>query len=446
MAYVSQLKKDDENQNQGMSLTGGQQTSGESGVISGSGGASQPSGPTGGQQQAATTPQKKGGSSGWTNLSTYRDANINNDRNMARAIGDTQSKEKKQVADAYGRLRGDVSSGISQGNLSDQDIGIMKSRLSTAPSTVSQEDFSKYYNYAYGGPGSIEEVGSYQDTRKELGDLDRISEQTKNYRGVADLLNETYGKDATYNRGQNILDAFITQSGEKGQRALGDIRRDFANLSGKYQDLDSTLNQQIGAARDYANKQGADFRQNVNTNYDQMLNNVGKYQAEMNDVLSSGIGRTGDTLSRDMFGTDELRNYQELGSSQDAKLRALSELMGKQYQGVDFNTLANDLLATEQAKLDQQYNAEIQRMAEAEARRAAAERFNREIEAQAANAGFIESDSDPNSQDVTNTQGDQLVEYIFSNPIDRAETTVNNDPVTKTINDALTGGGGGWSW
>ena len=439
MAYVTDLKKDEE-KNQGANLTG-TQTSGETSVIN-TGGDS--AGPTGGQMQSNEPKQSRGGSSGWTNLQTYKDANVNNDASMASAIGKTQRKEKSDVAGAFGTLQSDLGKGIDDSSIKNFDT--MTQRISQNPSDVSQDEFSKYYNYEYGGPQSLEEVGSFQGAQKELGDLSRISDQTKEYRGVADLLNQTYGQDANYNRGQNLLDAFITQSGDRGQRALGNIRSDFARTQEQYGEKQDLLGQQIDAARNYANQQGQDFRGQTESQYDQWLGDLAGAREGLEGSLSSGFGTTGAGLEGSIFGRDELMDYASQGADVNAKLAALSGLMGNQYESTDFNALADQLLAQEQEYISAQVQAEQQRQAQIAAEKEAArqEALRQQAQTQATGStdvaiGDINQKLDPNI-----SAGDFLEQDPWARDDqilgeDLAEKAKEADPVRKIIS-------GDWSF
>ena len=350
MAYISPLINEEEKKNQqGLGLVGTQTSSGQTSVIDG-GSSSAGSNPSGAQVSATAPQQTKGGGSGWTNIQNYKQANLDNDQPMAEAINETQSREKGQLANAFSTLKSDLSSGIENARLKGFDQ--MFERVKGTPGKVSQDDFSKYYNYQYGGPQSVENVGSYQSAEDEYNDLTNVSNKTKNYRGVADLLNETYGKDANYNRGQNLLDAFITRSGDKGQASLENMRQGLAGAQTAYTQGKQGLGSTIADAQRQADDERYNFRGQTNQLYDKWLGDIQGIKSQAGKALSRGfIGTTGEP-QKWITGQDKLNQYADQGSDMNARLSALSGLLGTNYEQIDFANMRDQLLAQEQQALD----------------------------------------------------------------------------------------------
>lgn len=349
MAYVANLKEDEEKKQgqAGANLVGGEQTSsGQSSVISGSG-ESMPQG----ESQAAQT-SKAGSGSGWTNLSQYTDANRGNDAAMATDLRQTQGEYINQARDASQSLLNTSKSEASQAQLTGWDD--ISKNLTSNPSSVSKDEFDKYYNYQYQGPKDVAGVSGFQQTDDQFKNLGELSQRSNDFSGVASLLNETYGQgDKRYNRGQNTLDTFITRQGDQGSKALSDFRSDIAKEQGAY-------NQNLGLAQQYLTQQSQAAGQKAGAFQDTTQSALANYLAEVDAAkkaaggsMSAGIFAQTGTPQGILSGQDQLEQYITQGSERDAQLRALSQLMGTDYQATDWDAVRQAEIDQTQAEADQ---------------------------------------------------------------------------------------------
>ncbi len=349
MAYVANLKEDEEkNQGQaGANLVGGEQTStGQSSVISGSG----ESMPTS-QDQAAQT-SKAGSGSGWTNLNQYTDANRGNDAQMATDLRETQGEYINQARDASRSLVDNATKEASQAQLS--GWGDVSKRLTSDPSSVQKDEFDKYYNYQYQGPKDVAGVTGFQQTDDQFKNLGQLSQRSNDFSGVASLLDETYGQgDKRYNRGQNTLDTFITRQGDEGSKALSDFRSDIAKEQGTYQQNLNLAQRSLADQSRQAQRVASGFKNTTQSALADYLSQVEAAKTGAGGSMSAGIFAQTGTPQGILSGQDELENYIKQGMEQDAQLRAISELMGQDYQATDWDAVRQAELNQTQSEADQ---------------------------------------------------------------------------------------------
>lgn len=207
MAYVSPLLSEDEKKKQ--SEQGGVQTStGQSTVIQGSGGQQS------GSSSQPATPKKQSGS-GWTNLSAYVNANQGQGQRMANERADNialdTETQKSRVNQETNKFLQDQGIYDQQGQLNKSQFdtkNIKRDFRDTDFTKVGQDEFQSLYNQ------SSDKFGAFKPQKETpkfdfLANPEEIRNQSTNFNWRVSELQDEYGKNKPYSRGQQNLDAFL---------------------------------------------------------------------------------------------------------------------------------------------------------------------------------------------------------------------------------------------
>lgn len=317
MAYQQDFTQDDDQQNgqanpDGQILSSGGSTTSAPGAQTSTAGSGQVSS---GQTAAPSSGSSKQGSTGYTNLSSYLNANQEQSSNLAnQVINPIKSADQQQQQGVTG-YQSTNQSAIQNGT--DTDKGVIK-QLNSSPSSFSGTDWKNQYNNqltGYQGPSYSDIIGT--DTQQNL--ANQTAQTSQQVKGLTDD-NQLSGdiknltKDPTYTQGQNNFDTFLAGGGP-GRQALTDYQTAYnANNAGtNLTNANTGLQNSYNSAVDTSNKTVADTQaaaQNQFNTYQNQLQGLNKQVGQQasqatttyNNYLNSLIG--GDAHTSQEFGVD----------------------------------------------------------------------------------------------------------------------------------------------
>lgn len=286
---------------------------------------------TGGDSGGAQSSDSGGSGTGWTNLSSYLDANKGNDAQMAGKIASDSQAKLDKAGQSIGQFQSDMGSRISQNTVNQpvSDAGKYGVGISgfgeTDPLDLDQGGFDKYYNAAYAGPESETDSQYYGGAAQANRDVQGLGEATKSFAGQQGLVKDSFGR-SDYGQGMNYLDTFIVGAGDQGKQAMSNLGQAADRSSQNFENKVGGYGGQIDRARDTTAATQAAFRDKVGSD---MANYQGQSDAART-FLDSGENTVNNSL-RDA-------NYLK-GTTNQAKLRALKELAGEDTSGMfDYGT------------------------------------------------------------------------------------------------------------
>ena len=199
---------------------------------------------TGGDSEQAAG-NSGGSGTGWTNLSTYLDANKSQSADMGQKVaGDVQENIQgfnDTTQDWANQATGEIQSGTAQGY------------SGTAPiSGMDENTFDAYNTASYQGPKTYETSGGYGNVQQAGDAFGNLNQQTKSFEGVGGLIKDSYGRDS-YTRGENIMDTFLVNSSDAGQQALQGIQGQYETYGQNVADTGANLTGQIQGGIDASN-------------------------------------------------------------------------------------------------------------------------------------------------------------------------------------------------
>lgn len=177
-------------------------------------------------QSSTPAPSKKG--SGYTNLSQYVKAN--EDQAPEKIVNPVTSDLKTRLGDVQTKKRDfwTTTSNIAKANTI-QDTGLNEALKANpgAQNEAAWKDVFLKQTGGYQGPKSIADIEGYQGLNQDVSKLDTDIQGLRDPSRLQARLQDTFGKNAPYTRGQNTLDSLIATTG-KGAQALGQFQDEYA--------------------------------------------------------------------------------------------------------------------------------------------------------------------------------------------------------------------------
>lgn len=328
MAYIPQIKNDEEENQPGQGQAGAERVISQGAAPQlglQSGGGSQGVNAGGGQAPSGSQTQSRRGSN-YVNLQNY--LNVNKGEGLGEQVKEGVKYHADQATEKLGGYRSNVEQAVDKGRVkSDQDV---IQGLREDPTKVDEGKFKSLYYGEYGGPKHADEVEGYKDTRQAYGKVDEATKGAKGgFSERTNLLQTAFQRPdeggqtrGYYTPGESRLDTFFLGASDAGQKALDDIANEYGEFGGQFDDYLKEARGTIEAADENSKA----VRDNVRSEYDTALGSV--------DNVLSGI---------DPIQMQEDEYQQALGKSDDE----LAELAGvnpvvRDYlknRGFDFKSL-----------------------------------------------------------------------------------------------------------
>lgn len=211
---------------------------------------SQVSAPGAGASTSNPAQQKQG--TGFTNLSTYVNANQDQSGDMANNVVSGLRSGLDSANSGLNSLSTSVNNDIQKNTVNDN--GFIDSLKSS--SNLSSPDIKSQYDkqtIGYKGPNSLNDYQPYQDLSQKFSGLDQQEKSLNDTNSIRNTLKSNYNRP-DYTTGQNTLDAFLTTSG-KGADTLNNFKQGYEaqNPSRNFQNVSTDLNNRLANARKTTN-------------------------------------------------------------------------------------------------------------------------------------------------------------------------------------------------
>lgn len=182
---------------------------------------------------------------GFTNLSTYVDANKEQSGDMANNITNGIQSGLDTAKTGLDDLSKNVNADVTKNTVTDN--GYIDS-LKQNPMSVTNPQSQAQYNSqtaGYQGPNSVNDYQPYQDLSDKYGKLDAQEKSLSDPFAIKQTLKDNYSRPS-YTGGENTLDAFLTTSGAGADnlnkfKSGYDANNPYTNFQNTTTDLNSRL-------------------------------------------------------------------------------------------------------------------------------------------------------------------------------------------------------------
>lgn len=287
----------------------------------------------GASDPGAAAPQAQG--TGWTNLSTYLDANKGAGGQMAKDVTKETQNKITDLEGAGGKVdawKQAATQDINKGTKQDSYSQTISKGSTKDIAGIDQNAFNAWNNLAaYTGPQSAQASSGYTDLANQVANTkDKIS-NLNDYEGQKVALQDTYGKGGNYGSGFQALDAFAMRGDEAGKQTLNDFQQQNANFGQGFEAARAGLDNSIAKARQTGAANAAAVQNATTARINQMNQERANAKIAERENLLKVLGNTtpglGDRIDVSKY-ISERQDYNPYAGMSDVDFAALNALAG----------------------------------------------------------------------------------------------------------------------